>query len=174
MVTTSARNFRPIPLAWAANRRRWAIAEPQTPAPELFTKNTVFFAQILDPLSLALIHPSGYRDQHETERIKARHLVIIYAIPIRPPNCCGTAKSEYSDHTRSPFDHPFTLGPTASMIPSTSCPGTRGYEVPGNRYLPPRKVPVSLLVQPSRPLQLVGAGEFHVVEPTVMCSQKRL
>jgi hypothetical protein len=58
------------------------IIEPQTPVAELLTKNAVFLAQVFDHLELALIHPSGNRDQHKPEWIKARHLVIIYVLPV--------------------------------------------------------------------------------------------
>jgi hypothetical protein len=39
------------------------IAEPQTSVAELFAKNTVLFAQVLDHVKLALIHPSGDSDE---------------------------------------------------------------------------------------------------------------
>jgi hypothetical protein len=58
------------------------IAEPQSPVAELLTKNAVFLAQIFDHFQLAVIHPSGHRDQHKPEWIKARHLVIIYVLPV--------------------------------------------------------------------------------------------
>jgi hypothetical protein len=78
-----------------------AIAEPKTPVAELLTKNADFFAQIFDHLQLALIHPSGYRDQHKSEWLKARHLVIIYAIPNWRTKLALGCEIEYSVHTGS-------------------------------------------------------------------------
>src|SRR6516225_2909865 len=34
--------------------------------------------------------------------------------------------------TRCPFFHPETPAPTSSITPATSCPGTRGYWIPGH------------------------------------------
>src|SRR5271169_6893102 len=35
--------------------------------------------------------------------------------------------------TRWPFCHSFTPEPSSSITPATSCPGTRGYVMPGKR-----------------------------------------
>jgi hypothetical protein len=54
------------------------IREPQTSIAELFPKDTVLPAQVLDHLKLALIHPSGKRDQEKPERIEdCRHVVAL-------------------------------------------------------------------------------------------------
>jgi hypothetical protein len=39
------------------------IAEPQTSVAQLFAKNTVLFAQVLDHVKLALIHLAGDSDE---------------------------------------------------------------------------------------------------------------
>src|SRR6266571_5918075 len=44
-----------------------------------------------------------------------------------------------------PSSHPTTPGPTASIAPATSCPGTRGYRIPGQ---PPSLVSASLWQMP--------------------------
>jgi hypothetical protein len=52
------------------------IIEPQPSTAELFAKDAVLFAQVLDHVQLAVIHPSGKRDQEKTERIEGcRHVV---------------------------------------------------------------------------------------------------
>ena len=46
-------------------------------------------------------------------------------VPSLPPN--------QPTPTRSPCFHAFTSGATSSITPAISCPGTRGYEIPGSR-----------------------------------------
>ncbi|HKD05779.1 MAG TPA: hypothetical protein VKB79_07750 [Bryobacteraceae bacterium] len=58
----------------------------------------VFFAQVLDHLQLALIHPSGYRDQHKPEWIKAWHLAIINASGLSG-KLLWMYQLDYSHHT---------------------------------------------------------------------------
>jgi len=43
------------------------ISEPQTSITELFAKDTVLLPQVFDHVHLALIHPSGNRDQQKPE-----------------------------------------------------------------------------------------------------------
>ena len=47
------------------------IGEPQTPFPELLAQDTVLLAQVVDDLSLSLIHPSGYGNHDEVKGIQA-------------------------------------------------------------------------------------------------------
>jgi hypothetical protein len=57
-------------LALAANRTALVIGEPQTPLAELFANHPAFFAQVIDDLELALIHPSGNSGQYKPERME--------------------------------------------------------------------------------------------------------
>jgi hypothetical protein len=69
MVAISAKSFRPNPLGFGRQPTALVIVETQSPAAELFAKNTVLFAQILDHLQLVLVHPPGHGNEHEPERI---------------------------------------------------------------------------------------------------------
>ena len=52
------------------------VCEARTLAAELFPEDSIFFAQVLDYLQLALAHPAGDREQEEPEWIQQfRHLV---------------------------------------------------------------------------------------------------
>jgi hypothetical protein len=47
------------------------IVQPQPSAADLFSKDPIFFAQVIDGILLLLIHPAGHGDEHKAERIKA-------------------------------------------------------------------------------------------------------
>src|SRR6516165_9095258 len=46
------------------------IVEPQSLSAQLLAKNSVLFPKVVDQLQLLLVHPSGYGDQHEPERVQ--------------------------------------------------------------------------------------------------------
>jgi len=45
------------------------ICEPQASGTELFSQDSILFAQILDGMLLLLVHPRGQRNDYEPERI---------------------------------------------------------------------------------------------------------
>jgi hypothetical protein len=47
------------------------VIQPQPSAAELFSKDPIFFAQIIDGILLLLIHPAGHGDEHKPEWVKA-------------------------------------------------------------------------------------------------------
>jgi len=75
IVATSARSFRPSPLAFSQTPAL-VVREPQAPLAQLFAKDTILFAQVFDYGILSLLHPSGKRDHKKPERIAGcRHVV---------------------------------------------------------------------------------------------------
>lgn len=75
------------------------IVEAQPSFAELFTKNSVLFTQVLDHVQLALIHPSGKRDQEKTELIEGCRHVVAFIIDPRSP--APAMRFRFSGHTRS-------------------------------------------------------------------------
>ena len=59
------------------------IGEPQPAFTQLFLQDTILFAQVLNPVELALIHPSGHRHKYKPKRIK-RLSICHYANAIEP------------------------------------------------------------------------------------------
>ena len=103
MVATSARIFRPNPLAFAANRRRWSSLSRSRCAAELLAKNPVLLAKIIDDLQLALVHPPGDGDHHEPERIQdSRH--IVRSIIAEPQAAQGEPAPIQADPVFGPYD----------------------------------------------------------------------
>jgi hypothetical protein len=47
------------------------VIQPEPSAAELFSKDPIFFAQIIDGILLLLIHPAGQGDEHKPEWVKA-------------------------------------------------------------------------------------------------------
>src|SRR5208283_6166706 len=63
---------------------------------------------------------------------------VMYVAVWQAKKCPRRQLSQYPQYppfqprpARSPGVHPATPAPTASTIPTTSCPGTRGYDTPG-------------------------------------------
>ena len=46
------------------------VIQPEPSAAELFSKDPIFFAQIIDGILLLLIHPAGHGDEHKPEWVK--------------------------------------------------------------------------------------------------------
>jgi hypothetical protein len=52
------------------------VCQQQPPIAELFPKNAILFAQIIDGLQMTLVHPAGQRGQQEADWVqKLRHRV---------------------------------------------------------------------------------------------------
>jgi hypothetical protein len=82
MVATTASNFRPRRFALLANRRRLIIIQPQPLAVELFSKDPIFFEQVIDGILLLLIHPTGHGDDHKPEWVKT-----LFRFPVQSLLC---------------------------------------------------------------------------------------
>src|SRR3954471_12991662 len=59
----------PQPLGSGSQPTALVIVQPQAAIPELFAKDPILLAQVVDHLELVLVPPSGDRDQHEPEGI---------------------------------------------------------------------------------------------------------
>jgi len=71
------------------------IIEPQPSATELFSKDSIFFAQVIDGILLLLIHPAGHGDEHQPEWVKA-----LLGFPVQSPLCIWRSGRQ----TSSPFN----------------------------------------------------------------------
>jgi hypothetical protein len=47
------------------------VIQPQPSAAELFSKDSIFFAQVIDGILLLLVHPAGHGDEHKADWVKA-------------------------------------------------------------------------------------------------------
>jgi hypothetical protein len=102
MVATSARSFRPNPLALAANRPRWSSLN-RTRRPPSCSRRTRFSSRrVINQMQLALVHPTGDGAQHEAERIQnSRHVVSLSSRFSGPTvmNQREFKQIQFSDHT---------------------------------------------------------------------------
>lgn len=46
------------------------VCEAKAARPEVFTQDAVFLHEVVDRMLLVLIHPAGYRNKQEAERIQ--------------------------------------------------------------------------------------------------------
>src|SRR5215469_1627263 len=46
------------------------VIQAQPSAAELFSKDSIFFAQVIDSILLLLVHPAGHSDENEPEGVK--------------------------------------------------------------------------------------------------------
>jgi hypothetical protein len=46
------------------------VGEPQSLATQLFPKNPILFSKVVDEQRLAIVHPTGHCDEHETKWIQ--------------------------------------------------------------------------------------------------------
>src|SRR5207245_1664152 len=53
-----------------------SVGEAHTSGPQLFPQDTVLFVEVVDDIALLLAHPTGERDENETQRVwQRRHSV---------------------------------------------------------------------------------------------------
>ena len=71
------------------------IIQPQPSATELFSKDSIFFAQVIDGILLLLIHPAGHGDEHKPEWVKA-----LLGFPVQSLLCIWRSGRQ----TSSPFN----------------------------------------------------------------------
>jgi hypothetical protein len=72
-----------------------SIIQPQPSAAELFSKDPIFFAEVIDGILLLLIHPAGHGDEHKPEWVKA-----LLRFPVQSLLCIWRSGRQ----TSSPFN----------------------------------------------------------------------
>jgi hypothetical protein len=75
------------------------VIQPQPSAAELFSKDSIFFAQVINSILLLLVHPAGHSDEDEPEGVKD-----FRCFSLQEPLCIWRAVHQNTDlSTRSNF-----------------------------------------------------------------------